>query len=526
MFTRLSRGCAPLMVAGLLAAPCAGFDVIGRVVEHGSGEAVEGARLTLRNLDLRQTASATTDERGYFQLEAGFRGRCQIELTKPGYASSVLFASLDGDLVIALRMIKGGVIAGRVASASGAPVPRALVTILRRLSGSAIFDRLTASDGMPVVAATDAQGAFRLFGLPPGSYSVSAVSSVDDISSGSEAPVLEVVSQPQFFSMTAGEEHRNVEFTLSASSAGAVSGRVEGGPPEGAVLVSLLPREFPGFARAKALAESDGTFSFRGIPAGAYSLFAVGPSSGSGGYAGIAGAAPVFARTEVEVTPGRSQEIHVRMEPGKTALFQLAGPDRTSASACSRNGTLALTSLEAWGAQTGRRAEITALRPTALRDLAPARYIARATDLQEGCYSSTAVVDLRSEGSSAIPVTVLPGCNFRGRLLAPEACATRRPVLLLWPSASQDGEPGVMIVLPDALGHFTADLLRPGPYRVLTVGEEEWSDPGWRPDFSGAFEMQCRSGTTEVDIPSPPGQPDARCQSTGQVSGRRELPRP
>ena len=496
---------AALILAGLLAFPAAGIEVTGRVIEYRSGTPLEDARVALRYLDGSQgNAAAITDENGQFQLKAGFQGRCRIEVTKLGYANSVLYVQIDGDLSIVLRMIKGGVIAGRVATEQGAPVPHASIVVLRRLSGASILRRLTTNDGRSVTTPTDDQGAYRLFGLSPGSYAVGVISSMDAMPAATSGPVPSAAAPPRFLSITAGEEYANVDFTLPTTDAGSIDGRVEGAPAEDAVLLALLPRDLPAAPLARALMGREGFFRFRGIPAGAYSLIAAAPSLGSFGYAGILGPNPVFDRVELEVTAESPLEITIHLGPGETAVFQLTGPDETPASACSRSGTLLLTSLEAWGAQADRRAEISASTPLTLRALAPARYAASVSSLQDGRFSSSeTIVDLTGGVPAVIPIQLSPGSNLQGRLVASGPSDGGRPVVLLLPNPGDFPAAGVLAVLPDASGSFTVDSLEPGFYRLLAVREEEWSDPHWQPDLSEAVEIQLVSGTTSAEIPIP-----------------------
>jgi hypothetical protein len=493
---------AALILAGLLAVPAAGIEVAGRVIDYRSGAPLEDTRVSLRCPDGQQgSATAVTDDNGQFVLKSGFQGRCRIEVTKPGYASSVLFAQIEGDLPVVLRMIKGGVIAGRVTGESGAPAPRALIVVMRRIG---------TGDGRSLTTQTDAQGGYRLFGLMPGSYAVGVVSAMDAMPSSTSGPVLAAAAAPRFLAITAGEEHTNVDFTLPSTGAGSIDGRVEGAPAEDAVLLSLLPRDLPAAPLAKALMDREGRFHFRGLPAGAYSLIAAAPSSSiaSGGYAGFLGPNPVFDRVELEVSAESSLEIRINMQPGKTASFQLTGRDKTPASACSPSGTLLLTSLEAWGAQADRQAEISASAPLTLRDLAPVRYAASVTGLHDGCFSSSeTVVDLTGDVPSVIFLQVSPGSNLRGKLVASGPSGGGRPVILLLPNPGDFQSAAVLVVQSDASGNFTADSLQPGLYGLLAVGEEDWSDPHWQPDLSAAVEVQLLGGTASVEIPMPARRP-------------------
>ena len=477
---------APILAA-LAALPATGIEVAGRVIEHRSGAPAEDARVTLRYPGGQQgSASAITDENGRFRFKVGFEGRAQIEAAKPGCANSVLYLPIEANSSVVLRLVEGGAIAGRVATELGAPVPRAAIVVLRRVSGS-ILAPLSRNDGVPFAARTDGQGNYRLFGLAPGSYAVGVITAMDAMPHGAVGRTPAATSPLRFLSITAGEEHTNVDFILPDTDAGRINGHVEGAPAEGTVLLTLLPRDLPAVPLARALMDRGGSFHFRGIPAGAYSLFAVAPSSGSGGYAGILGPNPVFGRTELEFAADTPQEIRIQMAPSQTASFQLTGPDKTPASACSPSGTLLLTSLEGWGARMERRAEFSGSESLTIRDLAPARYLASLTGLHHGCFASgETLVDLTGGAPPVIPLQVSPGSDLRGKIVAPGPSDGGRPVVLLWPNPGDFHEAGVLAVFADASGHFAADSLRPGPYRLLAVTEEDWSKPHWQADSSAA----------------------------------------
>ncbi|MCX6623471.1 MAG: carboxypeptidase-like regulatory domain-containing protein [Acidobacteria bacterium] len=500
-----------LILAGLLTAPAKGIEVTGRVIEHGSGATLEDARVTLRYLDgPRRGAEGITDEDGRFHLKAGFQGRCRIDVRLPGYANGVLFAPIEGDLSVVLRLIKTGAVTGRVTTQSGTPVPGAAIVLLRRLPGTSMLQPVTTTGGTPTATQTDGQGAYRLFGLAPGSYAVAARAG---------GPVPAATPPPRFLAITAGEGHMNIDFTMPATSAGSIDGRVEGAPGEGAVLLALLPRDLPATALASALMDGEGGFQFSSDPVGAYALVAAAPSSGSGGYAGFLGPNPVFGRVELEVAAGSTLQTRLELKPGKTASFQLTGRDQTPASACSPNGTLLLTSLEGWGAQADRRARISTSSSLTLHQLAPVRYAAAVTGLQDGCFTSGPVlVDLTGETPLVRQLQVSPGSDLRGKLVASAPCGGGRAVVLLRPNPEEVPGTAFLALLTGASGHFFAGSLQPGRYQFLAVREEDWSGPHWQPDFTTAVEVQLVSGTTSVDMPSPPGKPGACVLTAARVT--------
>jgi hypothetical protein len=470
---------AALILAGALAIPALAIEVTGRVMEYRSGTPVDDARVTFRYVDAQpRTAEARTDDDGRFSLRIASRGRCRIEVAKRGYASSMLFAAVEGDLSVVVRMIKGGVISGRVMDESAAPVAGQTVILLRELSNGSFVRGESATHA-------DIQGAYRLFGLLPGRYAVAAVSSMS-----------------QLLSIVAGEEHSNIDLTVPTTLSTNIDGRVERVPGEGTVMLALLPRDLPAAPIAKVVMDRDGAFHFRGVPAGSYVLFSAAPSLGTSGLAGILGPNPAFARVELEASGESAQNVRLQMQAGRTVSFQLTGRDKKPA--CSPSGTLLLTSLEAWGVQADRRAEVVAAAPVAMRDLAPARYAARVTGLRDGCFSSgESIVDLAGDVPAVIPLQVSGEANIRGKMLASGADSSSHALILLWPNPGAFHDAGLIVILSDTSGDFEANALQPGVYRLLAARQEEWSNPEWKPDLSGTVEIELSSGTTDAQIPMP-----------------------
>jgi len=121
---------------------------------------------------------AVIESDGSFRVEGLEAGVYMVWANAPGFVSDTPNASSDaprkyyhiGDSVT-LNLIKGGVITGAVTNASGQPVVAAIVHAFR----------VRDADGKPVPGvsqprerATDDRGVYRVYGLQPGSYVVSA----------------------------------------------------------------------------------------------------------------------------------------------------------------------------------------------------------------------------------------------------------------------------------------------------------------------------------------------------------------
>lgn len=157
--------------------------IAGRVVDSTTGAPLHRARVEIhvegRN-DMRGMAPSDGD--GRFLLRALPAGQYRIEVSRRGYGTMAYGARrpfAEGralalgageqitDLTIGLPRL--GVIAGTVTGADGEPLAQANIQALRRQ-----FTRGKLSWDARGVAQTDDKGRFRLFGVAPGRYLVSA----------------------------------------------------------------------------------------------------------------------------------------------------------------------------------------------------------------------------------------------------------------------------------------------------------------------------------------------------------------
>ena len=170
-------------------------EVKGRLVADGV-EGAKGARLLLRSVaDELVVADAQAD--GSFAFAAPVTPGLATLTASGGSIAfdsgmSALQVKIDeGGAPLEIRAMHPAVVTGRVVDATGAPVAGARVTstesgmLLDRLSraGSALLDRdigklgdqltrTAAGEPQPLLALTDADGAFRVAGLHPGSASL------------------------------------------------------------------------------------------------------------------------------------------------------------------------------------------------------------------------------------------------------------------------------------------------------------------------------------------------------------------
>ncbi len=237
-----------------------------------------------------------TDEAGRFEcanLPAG-RFAVYVRATGPFLASQPRFLELaDGAAAsVTIRLERGGSITGRVLDDGGEPVTMAQVVAGERQSVNGLV-RLVPGGSSPR-ATTNDLGEYRVFGLPPGDFIVSAVWNPPPLRTPSASPPGEprYGLAPTFHpsttafhaarpvSVRAGQETGGVDVTLARVLLGSISGRVT--DSTGAVLaarqvsVTLQARRNVSVAGPASFArwKEDGGFVIENVPPGQYAVVA------------------------------------------------------------------------------------------------------------------------------------------------------------------------------------------------------------------------------------------------------------
>ena len=318
--------------------PPRGSSVIrGFVVAADSGAPIRRAQVRAFSAESRDTRVTTTDDQGRFELKELVGGRYTVTASKGGFVTlqygqrrpSEQGTPLDvaeGRALdkVGIALPRGSVIAGRIVDEQGEPVTGAQVRALRYgYAGGA--RRLTNAGGSGANDRTDDQGSFRLFGLTPGEYIVSAalrggpMSAVDgdDEPSGyapTYYPGTPSVADAQRITVGVGEESPAVIFALTLTRLVRVTGRVlnsQGQPAAGATVMAMATASdspgrmgMPGTGRGSQV-RPDGTFELTGIAPGSYTINVRergGPDGEFGGVPVVVGTADLSG---VAITTGR-----------------------------------------------------------------------------------------------------------------------------------------------------------------------------------------------------------------------------
>jgi hypothetical protein len=261
----------------------------GRVVEDHSGNALASAEIRVIRGPSEVVAELEADSDGRFELPDLPAGDYHLDISKPNYQPATL--NLPADPLIA-RLVRFGVISGHVLDSDGKAVHSATVYSISRQWKSGPWHPFAPFEhGHQAIV--DENGEYRLFNLPPGQYAVvvtyGASKRVVSMTGEAEAGALgsgvtyyPSNSQPRIFSVSGGEEYRDIDFSVVPGALYEISGKLDIDSPKRGFWLALTSQSQPAFAMAMTSAKEDGTFHFAGVPPGSYSLFAVGPAHGRG----------------------------------------------------------------------------------------------------------------------------------------------------------------------------------------------------------------------------------------------------
>ncbi len=282
--------------------------VSGIVLKLADGTPLKGATVLLENGEDREHTIATkTPADGHFILKNVPAGRYKLIVSRNGYVqkeygqrrpsdAGAALALSPGQIKadITIKLIPSAVISGRIFDDDGEPVPNASVTASRETYHEGRRTLAAFTQGM-----TDDWGAFRLFGLPPGRYFVSAAEpqwgqvagdkefSGEAGQAGGEQgyaktyyPGTPDISRAAAINVKEGDEIPGTDIALKQVTVHRVRGRVLNQVTHKqaqGVELFLVPRtkrqewDFGGQAQVK---KADGSFEITNVVPGPYSLIA------------------------------------------------------------------------------------------------------------------------------------------------------------------------------------------------------------------------------------------------------------
>jgi protocatechuate 3,4-dioxygenase beta subunit len=260
------RGQRPMRAMPQRADAPRGTSIIrGQIVAADNGSPIRRAQVSINAPDVRESRVATTDQQGRFEIKELPAGRYTMTASKGGFVSlqygqrrpsesGTPIELGEGQTLekIAIALPRGSVLGGRITDEFGEPVANASVTALRY--GYAGGARRMMPAGQNSRDTTDDQGQFRLFGLPPGDYYVSATlrtggAEVTDPMgelSGYAAtyyPGTTNVAEAARITLAVSQENTGISFGLIATKLVRVAGQVltSSGSPATNGMVLLVP---------------------------------------------------------------------------------------------------------------------------------------------------------------------------------------------------------------------------------------------------------------------------------------------
>jgi hypothetical protein len=313
----------------------------GRVVTAETGSPIRRAQVRAFSSDTRGSRLASTDGQGRFELRDLPAGRWELTASKAGFVT-LRFGQrrpFEAGQPIELRdgqvaertdiaLPRGAAITGRVFDEFGDPVAAARVQVLRyqmvqgtrRLTPTGVGDQ------------SDDTGAFRLFGLTPGDYYVSAsvrALPVDDPTTDAAGyaptyfPGTGNVAEAQRVTLGVGQELTNLSFALLPVRTVRVSGRATSamGQPLSGGVVRLTPADAtadtPIMPGGGGNVRSDGTFTVTNVAPGSYTLTVASGGFGRGRRRDT-GVEPEIGSMPLTVTNEDLTGVHVVTTQGAT----------------------------------------------------------------------------------------------------------------------------------------------------------------------------------------------------------------
>ncbi len=326
--------------------------------------------MPIRRAQVRATATgagarlATTDAQGRFEFKELVAGRFMIFASKGGFVSlqygqrrpsesgtpiELSDAQVIDKLVIGLP--RGSVISGRISDEFGEPVANAVVTAMR-YGYSGGVRRMLSVGGQNARDNTDDQGAFRLFGLQPGEYVITAnfrggggeITDASDEVSGfapTYFPGTPNAAEAQRVRLEVSQEHSGVNFALIAAKLVRITGSIlnSQGTVVGNAAIQLMPADRnagPSMAQDGARVNRGGTFQLVNVPPGRYVLQVRTMGGGPGGRGGglvvaAQGGGPAdaeFGRLDIAVGAQDLDGVVVVTAPGARITGQVVADNQ------------------------------------------------------------------------------------------------------------------------------------------------------------------------------------------------------
>lgn len=503
----------------------------GQVRSAETGKPLRRALVRATSPEFREGRTATTDADGRWTIKSLPAGRYTVSVSKGGFVTLVYgqrrpfeqgkpldvgdaqaIDKLDVDLP------KGGVITGRINDEFGEPFSGIRVTPMRYryLNGQRRLVTAAAGD------ITDDVGQYRLHGLSPGDYYVSATNAMVAIDVSDDRmgyaptyhPGTPMVGEAQRVTVVEGQETPNISFDLAPTRVANISGTAVnslGKPIAGAMILLTSPLLQGGLPVVNpSVVRPDGSFTISNVTPGEYRLETYSVSDlqliGTGNTSSMTFAEA--ASVPIVVTGQDQMDVRVVAMPASTGTGRIVlegepQPKLAPASVTVTAIAPALTSLLPGG--LGRVRDDWTFEARGLtgkryfRATAPAGWYLKSVSLNGVDVTDTGVECVPGEDLSGVEIMLtrrMP--SLAGGVLTSEGKAVRDYTVVVFPDDPRRwAAPTRFIRLgrPDQTGNFLVRGLVPEDYLVAAV---EYLEPGEEGD--PALLEQLRSRATRVMI--------------------------
>lgn len=277
----------------------------GRITTFPGGRPIARARVLLQRSDRDYAWVAITDAEGRYAIPEleGF-DRYMLSASKTGYAARMWgerqlpaapapLTLADGQVLehVDVALIEHLWVAGRILDSDGTPFGGAVVSAMRPVYVGDRRELVTAAEII-----TNDRGEYRLFGLPPGQYYITAADPAFFSTGDHQGPL---VYAPTFYpggvspdgatriTLEPGAPRENIDFALSIVKPARVRGRISSYDNQqlisGAVVMSPFSAgHSASFTTTRVDIRPDGTYEFFNVPPGRFIIRSRGETSSEG----------------------------------------------------------------------------------------------------------------------------------------------------------------------------------------------------------------------------------------------------
>jgi beta-lactamase regulating signal transducer with metallopeptidase domain len=482
----------------------------GQVIDDATGDPLRSAEVRLQKAGTRELiADLDSGRDGTMHATSLPPGDYKVEVSKPNYITAALQFRIPGD-PLTVRLVRYGVISGRVTDQQGKPLPGVLHAPGGRAIGGTrvvVLAKTAAGEPLRSVRETSLQddGTYRIYDLTPGQYALGLW--YDGLKEGSGVQLYPDNARPRLFTVAGGEEYPDIDFLVLPQGAYRVSGKVEGARKSNRYALSLALPEQPALPIAQTVTGDDGSFQFERIRPGVYDLLAGGPDVGYGARTSFVGPNASFARSRINVS-GDVENLVIEAKPARSVSVKLAGQGGEGIpKGCEASVSIVPNSLEPWGIEFRNGSVVASGNEATLRNLAPGRFRLVAAGLGSGCYQANeAIADLSGEQAAPVTIELASAGQIRGSLRTAARPADFVVVLLDTSDAAADAQ--TRIAFPDAAGHFEFEGLHPGGYRIAAQSAAE-ARARWVADVGRMTSVAVKGGAAaevELSVPAKGGR--------------------